>query len=131
MSLKEPNKVCAAVTHEPVLSRKKKRSRDSTCCTQPRNHGCEWTCMGAGCAVMQKCFYFHVCPQLVRLTGCVTRGWVGRDNAALPEPASSHGNCSKTRRLPPVGCTLCWALFAFQNLFSHNNLNSQTEIVST
>src|SRR5512145_952970 len=34
---------------------------------------------------------------------------VGRDNATLTEPASSHANCLKTRRLPPVGCTLCWA----------------------
>ena len=27
--------------------------------------------------------------------------WAGRDNAALPEPTSSHANCLKTRRLPP------------------------------
>src|SRR6185503_8917146 len=40
------------------------------------------------------------------LTVCVTRcWWVGRDNAALPEPTSSHAKCLKTRRLPPVGCT--------------------------
>jgi len=32
----------------------------------------------------------------------------GRDNAVLPEPTPSHANCLKTRRLPPVGCTLCW-----------------------
>jgi len=43
------------------------------------------------------------------LTACVTRGWAGRDHAALMEPTSSHANCLKTRRLPPVGCTLCWA----------------------
>src|SRR5574341_351086 len=42
------------------------------------------------------------------LTVCVTRWWAGRDNAILPEPTSSHANCLKTRRLPPVGCTLCW-----------------------
>src|SRR5687768_15057405 len=41
----------------------------------------------------------------------VTRWWVGRDNATLPEPASSYTKCLKTRRLPPVGCTLCWAAF--------------------
>jgi hypothetical protein len=44
--------------------------------------------------------------------------WVGRDDATLPEPTSSHTNCLKTRRLPPprprrtlpgFGCTLCWA----------------------
>ncbi len=46
----------------------------------------------------------HVCP-----TVCVTRWWVGRDHAILTEPTSSHTNCLKTRRLPPVGCTLCWA----------------------
>jgi len=48
-------------------------------------------------------------------TACVTRGWAGRDNATLPEPAPSHANCLKTRRLPPVGCTLCWAQFADVN----------------
>src|SRR5688572_9117150 len=41
----------------------------------------------------------------------VTRWWVGRDTASLTEPASSYTNCLKTRRLPPVGCTLCWAAF--------------------
>ena len=41
------------------------------------------------------------------LTACVTRWWVGRDNAALTEPTSSQENSLKTRRLPPVGCTLC------------------------
>ena len=47
--------------------------------------------------------------ELRRPTACVTRWWAGRDNAILTEPTSSHGNCLKTRRLPPVGCTLCWA----------------------
>ena len=41
------------------------------------------------------------------LTVSVTRWWGGRDNAILSEPTSSHANCLKTRRLPPVGCTLC------------------------
>ncbi len=40
-------------------------------------------------------------------TACVTRWWAGRDNAILTEPTSSRANCLKTRRLPPVGCTLC------------------------
>ncbi len=44
-------------------------------------------------------------------TACVTRWWAGRENATLPEPTPSHTNCLKTRRLPPVGCTLCWAVF--------------------
>ena len=46
-----------------------------------------------------------------RPTACVTGKWAGRDNAALTELTSSHANCLKTRRLPPVGCTLCWAHF--------------------
>jgi hypothetical protein len=32
---------------------------------------------------------------------------------AVPEPASSHANGSKTRRLPPVGCTLHAVLGVF------------------
>ena len=43
---------------------------------------------------------------LSRPTACVTRWWVGRDNATWTEPTSSHENCLKTRRLPPVGCTV-------------------------
>ena len=41
------------------------------------------------------------------LTACVTRWWAGRGNVILTEPTPSHANCLKTRRLPPVGCTLC------------------------
>jgi hypothetical protein len=47
---------------------------------------------------------------LVCLTACVTRWWVGRENAVLTGPTSNHAKCLKTRRLPPVGCTLCWVL---------------------
>src|SRR5512138_1543165 len=36
-------------------------------------------------------------------------GWAGGDNAILTEPAWSHATCLKTRRVPPVGCTRCWA----------------------
>src|SRR5512139_2056441 len=57
-------------------------------------------------------FYLHIMVSDSRITVSVTRGWAGRGNAALPEPTSSHANCSKTRRLPPVGCTLCWADFS-------------------
>ncbi|HEY9824506.1 MAG TPA: hypothetical protein V6D19_03600, partial [Stenomitos sp.] len=53
--------------------------------------------------------YYDKCP-----TVCVTRWWAGRDKAILPEPTPSYEKCLKTRRLPPVGCTLCWA---------HLNLN--------
>ena len=43
------------------------------------------------------------------LTGCVTRGWVGGGNAALPEPTSSHEEAENaatpTRRVHAVlGC---------------------------
>src|SRR6476469_4961044 len=34
--------------------------------------------------------------------------WAGRDNAIVTEPTSSHTDCLKTRRLPPVGCTPCY-----------------------
>src|SRR6266540_1893218 len=44
-------------------------------------------------------------------TACVTRWWVGRENATLMESTSSQEYCPKTRRLPPVGCTLCWTVF--------------------
>ena len=47
--------------------------------------------------------------EFVRLTAGVTLWWAGRGNVVLTEPAPSHANCPKTRRLPPVGCTLCWA----------------------
>jgi hypothetical protein len=49
-----------------------------------------------------------------RLTVCVTRWWAGRGNAILTETTSSRANCLKTRRLPPVGCTLCWAVLFSQ-----------------
>ncbi len=54
------------------------------------------------------CFDLH-------LPGCVTCGWAGGDNAVLTEPASSHANCLKTRRLPPVGCTRCWRQIAISD----------------
>ena len=50
----------------------------------------------------------------LQFTAGVTRWWVGRGNAALTEPTSSHAKRLKTRRLPPVGCTLCWAVLGFQ-----------------
>jgi len=56
-------------------------------------------------------FAYSCCP-----TVCVTRWWAGRDNAILSEPTPSHTKCLKTRRLPPVGCTLCWARSLFWTL---------------
>jgi len=64
--------------------------------------------------VFDECFYDCCAPQMFRregLTVCVTRWWAGRGNATLTELTSSRENCLKTRRLPPVGCTLCWAIF--------------------
>ena len=46
---------------------------------------------------------------VTRPTVCVTRWWVGQANVTLTEPTPSHAKCLKTRRLPSVGCTLCWA----------------------
>src|SRR5919109_967424 len=52
--------------------------------------------------------HFHGSARSVP-TVCVTRWWAGRDKAIFSESTSSHVNCLKTRRLPPVGCTPCWA----------------------
>jgi len=40
-------------------------------------------------------------------TAGVTRWWVRQDNAILAGLTSSYAKCLKTRRLPPVGWTLC------------------------
>jgi hypothetical protein len=53
----------------------------------------------------------YLCLSSRRPTAGVTRWWVGRENAILSESTPSHAECSKTRRLLPVGCTLCWAAF--------------------
>ncbi len=80
-----------------------------------------------------------ICP-----TACVTRWWAGRGNATLTEPTPSHANGSKTRRLPPVGCTLCWASrsrtkyfnltnYSWRNTFSASLLRktkSQTKVTT-
>ena len=61
---------------------------------------------------------------LVRLTVCVTRGWAGGDHATLMEPVSGQVYCLKTRTLPPVGCTLCWAALNIKReLLVHSNLD--------
>ena len=59
-----------------------------------------------------------------RPTVCVTRWWVGRDNATLTEPTSSHAKCLKTRKLPPVGCTLCWAAVSWFSSLCFININT-------
>src|SRR5215208_2626503 len=60
--------------------------------------------------VLASDIYFLNCFGRTRLTVCVTCWWAGRDNVILSESTSSPANCLKTRRLPPVKCTLCWAL---------------------
>ena len=44
-------------------------------------------------------------------TVCVTRVWAGVDKVWDVEKAQSQKNACKSRRLPHVGCTLCWARF--------------------
>src|SRR5512138_3184425 len=61
-------------------------------------------------------YWFSLSAMTSSPTVCVTCGWAGRGNATLPEPTPSHANCLKTRRLPPVGCTLCWAIHETQDL---------------
>src|SRR5688572_28941717 len=54
---------------------------------------------------------YRIRHEYSRPTAGVTRWWAGQENATLTEPTPSHETCLKTRRLPPVGCTLCWAAF--------------------
>ena len=46
---------------------------------------------------------------LCRLTVCVTCWWAGVDNAHYSGKCLSQKNAYKSRRIPPVKCTLCWA----------------------
>ena len=43
-------------------------------------------------------------------------GGTGVDNVWEQEKTPSHQKRLKTRRLPPVGCTLCWAAFIHTTL---------------
>jgi hypothetical protein len=54
--------------------------------------------------------YITVC-RLSRPTVCVSRKWAGADSAGEPEKNSKPEKAQKTRRVPLVGCTLCWAVF--------------------
>ena len=51
------------------------------------------------------------------LTGAVigTRWWAGRGQRSITESCRGVENCQKTRRLPLVGCTLCWAALGFSS----------------
>src|SRR6266508_104371 len=67
-------------------------------------------------AVLRCVFRYQQCLD-VRPTVGVTRKWVGQDNAVLTESTSSQEKCLKTRRVPPVGCTLCWVAFLLRSFF--------------
>src|SRR5687767_4914521 len=45
-----------------------------------------------------------------RPTVCVTCWWAGVDKTHYTEKCSGAESCLKTRRVPPVKCTLCWAV---------------------
>ena len=72
----------------------------------------------------------HLYLQFSSPTVCVTRWWARRDNAALAEPASSQEKCLKTRRLPPVGCTLCWHACSFFQFLFHSRRKMENHSMS-
>jgi hypothetical protein len=47
------------------------------------------------------------------LTVCVTCGWAGVDKTLRAGFCSGVDKARKWRRIPPVKCTLCWAVFDF------------------
>ena len=104
----------------------------STRCTQKRNEASRCTCMGAGCAgysttfrhteFMQTCnsdldrLHNSICckdpnPEnvSVRLTVSVSCGGWERGLAVETGRTPSQTKAEITRRVPQVGCTLCWA----------------------
>lgn len=48
-------------------------------------------------------------------TGCDSRWWAGRDKGLGAGFAPSVENARKSRRIPPVGCRLCWHAFDVQD----------------
>ena len=62
-----------------------------------------------------------------------TNGWrqplgVGRDNAILLEPPQGQEKCLKTRRIPQVGFTHCWAIF-IRSSANNNKIRSTLQIL--
>jgi hypothetical protein len=57
-------------------------------------------------------------PPLGTLTACVSRKWAGRGPGSKMESSRGAENCQKTRRLPLVGCTLCWAALCYEEILS-------------
>jgi hypothetical protein len=110
-----PEKSCAAIADE----QRKGLLRHEAHAVQKDNLAFFSYSCGTGCALLTRAILhgIHGIQQYStrRPTAGVTRWWAGRDNATLTEPTPSHANCLKTRRLPPVGCTLCWAAFSLRD----------------
>ena len=53
---------------------------------------------------------YIMCCEFSHPTACVSRKWAGHGQGSKTESCRGVENCPKTRRLPLVGCTLCWAL---------------------
>jgi len=51
-------------------------------------------------------------------TAGVTRVWAERGQTVKAEKTQSQKKAGKPRRLPHVGCTLCWAVFVAQDSFA-------------
>jgi len=64
------------------------------------------------------------------LTVCVTRKWAGVDSAWEQKKTQSQKNASKPRRLPLVGCTLCWAFFTEGSMAKKRGLCLNNEIMA-
>jgi hypothetical protein len=60
-----------------------------------------------------------------RPTVCVSRWWAGWDSAGEQEKARSQKNARKRRRIPPVGCTLCWHAFDLQDSLPEKNTTAE------
>ena len=49
-----------------------------------------------------------------RPTACVTRRWAGWNETALTESVRAQNQLLLAERIPPVGCTLCWAPYLLE-----------------
>src|SRR3990172_9171112 len=64
-------------------------------------------------AICLLCQYFANCARK-RPTVGVSRKWAGRDSTQQPEKTQRREKTLKTRRIPLVGCTLCWAVLTLK-----------------
>ena len=116
--------MCPKMTHEQAHINGKRRNRINQLKTLTRTqHRCKMNCERHITAGPNKRTQFStdiILPKNPKeenpcwLTVGVTRWWAGRDNAILMESTPSHAKRSKTRRLPPVGCTPCWAELVYR-----------------